>query len=357
MAATRRRIPASPSSCHRPDGRARRRGGRPVHPRQPQLRARRAPAAPLSAAGTSSARSVDDASPPRPPRRTGQRPELRRLGRVRRSGRPSTARRASVDVTGHVPGVVRQPADRPVRRDRERRVARRRPTPDRLRLVSRGRRQHRGRRRTTRFSLRQHPRARRHRHGPPAAGRAAEPDRPRHRTCTTTRSRSSSTTAPTIDDVQWNDFPGGTHARLRRPHLARQGSRLLRSRSQPVQRLRPPASGSTPAAAAPDPAERRQQLVQHRGRGRAALGYGDYVVTTVGRLDLLDPQAVFGIFLWQYVPCYDSAYLWWNPYDEIDIEYGRWGMSRQRHRPVRRPALRLARATSCASTRRSPTAR
>jgi hypothetical protein len=56
-----------------------------------------------------------------------------------------------------------------------------------------------------------------------------------------------------------------------------------------------------------------------------ALGYGDYVLTTRGRLDLVDPQAVLGIFLWEYGPCYDDGYLWWNPYNEIDIEYSRWG--------------------------------
>ncbi len=56
-----------------------------------------------------------------------------------------------------------------------------------------------------------------------------------------------------------------------------------------------------------------------------ALGYGDYIFTTVGRLDLLDPGAVLGLFLWQYGPCYNEAYLWWNPYNEIDIEFSRWG--------------------------------
>ncbi len=55
-----------------------------------------------------------------------------------------------------------------------------------------------------------------------------------------------------------------------------------------------------------------------------ALGYGDYILTTEGRLDLVDPQSVLGIFLWEYGPCYDAGYLWWNPYNEIDIEYSRW---------------------------------
>lgn len=55
------------------------------------------------------------------------------------------------------------------------------------------------------------------------------------------------------------------------------------------------------------------------------LGYGDYIFTTRGRLDTLDPKAVLGLFLWEYGSCYDPAYLWWNPYNEIDIEYSRWG--------------------------------
>ncbi len=56
-----------------------------------------------------------------------------------------------------------------------------------------------------------------------------------------------------------------------------------------------------------------------------ALGYGDYIFTTVGRLDLLDPKVVLGLFLWQYGACWDPAYLWWNPYNEIDVEFSRWG--------------------------------
>ena len=55
------------------------------------------------------------------------------------------------------------------------------------------------------------------------------------------------------------------------------------------------------------------------------LGYGDYVFTTKGRLDTLHPNVVLGMFLWEYGPCFDTNYLWWNPYNEIDIEYSRWG--------------------------------
>ncbi len=57
-----------------------------------------------------------------------------------------------------------------------------------------------------------------------------------------------------------------------------------------------------------------------------ALGYGDYVFTTRGRLDTLDPQTVFGLYVWEYGPCWDTGYLWWNPYNETDIEFSRWGV-------------------------------
>jgi len=31
------------------------------------------------------------------------------------------------------------------------------------------------------------------------------------------------------------------------------------------------------------------------------------------------------MFLWQYGPCYDPGKVWWNPYNEFDIEFSRWG--------------------------------
>jgi hypothetical protein len=56
------------------------------------------------------------------------------------------------------------------------------------------------------------------------------------------------------------------------------------------------------------------------------LGYGDYVFSTRGRLDMLDPTAVLGLYIWEYGPCYDTAFLWWNPYNEADVEFSRWGV-------------------------------
>jgi hypothetical protein len=130
---------------------------------------------------------------------------------------------------------------------------------------------------------------------------------------------------PTLDDIQWNDFPGGRTImfsgrpwRVKGPGYYGPGPNLFCNSTSCVwvdanDRLHltlQPLSGqwySTEVAA------------------EQALGYGDYVFTTVGRLDQLDPQVVFGLFLWQYGPCYDTALLWWNPYNEIDVEFSRWG--------------------------------
>ena len=49
----------------------------------------------------------------------------------------------------------------------------------------------------------------------------------------------------------------------------------------------------------------------------APLGHGEYRIHTIGRIDLLDPQAVFGIFTWDR----DAP----PAYRELDIELSRWG--------------------------------
>jgi hypothetical protein len=122
------------------------------------------------------------------------------------------------------------------------------------------------------------------------------------------------TTSPTIDDLQWNDFPGGRTVdfggfswRVKGPGFYGPGSNRFCDQPDCVWVDAQGNWYSTEVAT------------------EDALGYGDYIVTTVGRLDLIDPQAVLGIFLWQYGPCWDPAYLWWNPFNEIDVEYSRWG--------------------------------
>ncbi len=134
-----------------------------------------------------------------------------------------------------------------------------------------------------------------------------------------------STTPPTLDDLQWNDFPGGVTLAF----------------ADALWRVKGPGYyGPGPNVFCDDPecvwvdAQGRLHLTLANRNGTwkstevvlaDALGYGDYVVTTVGRLDLIDPAAVCGLFLWQYGPCWDDGFLWWNPYNEIDIEYSRWG--------------------------------
>ena len=134
-----------------------------------------------------------------------------------------------------------------------------------------------------------------------------------------------STTTPTIDDVQWNDFPGGRTLefagrtwRVKGPGTYGPGSNFFSNATSAVWvdgegqlHLTLKNLGWTWAAT---------EVVTDE-----ALGYGDYILTTVGPLQQLDIQAVLGMFLWEYGPCWDNSYLWWNPYNEIDIEYGRWG--------------------------------
>jgi hypothetical protein len=130
---------------------------------------------------------------------------------------------------------------------------------------------------------------------------------------------------PTLDDIQWNDFPGGRTIlfsgrpwRVKGPGYYGPGPNLFCNSTDCVW---------------VDANERLHLTLQSIGgqwystevAAEQALGYGDYVFTTVGRLDQLDPRVVFGLFLWQYGPCYDSAFLWWNPYNEIDVEFSRWG--------------------------------
>jgi hypothetical protein len=131
-------------------------------------------------------------------------------------------------------------------------------------------------------------------------------------------------TPPTIDDLQWDDFPGGTT-------LAFAG-RTWRVKGPGYYGPGPNVFSDDPDCVWVDADQRLHLTLQDRGGVwtstevvlEEALGYGDYVITTEGRLDLLDPDAVLGLFLWQYGPCWDEGYLWWNPYNEIDIEYSRW---------------------------------
>jgi hypothetical protein len=130
---------------------------------------------------------------------------------------------------------------------------------------------------------------------------------------------------PTLEDRQWGDFPGGRTVDF----------------SDMTWRVKGPGYyGPGPSMFCDDPGcvwvdidGRLHMTIQRLGGTwystevtlEDVLGYGDYIFTTYGRLDDLDPHAVFGLFIWQYGPCYLLEYMWWNPYNEIDIEFSRWG--------------------------------
>jgi hypothetical protein len=130
---------------------------------------------------------------------------------------------------------------------------------------------------------------------------------------------------PSIDDMQWTDFPGGRTLdfggctwRVKGPGWYGPGESLY---------------SDDPGSVWTDGSGRLHMTIRRVGGSwfstevavEETLGYGDYVFTTVGSIDTLDPHAVLGLFLWQYGPCWDPAYLWWNPYNEIDVEIARWG--------------------------------
>jgi len=134
-----------------------------------------------------------------------------------------------------------------------------------------------------------------------------------------------STTPPTIDDMQWNDFPGGRTVEF--------ANRTWHVKGPGYYGPGPSNFCHLPECVWTDDDGRLHLTITHTGSTwhstevvlGEALGYGDYVFTTVGSLDQLDVHTVLGLFLWQYGQCWDPAYLWWNPYNEIDVEIARWG--------------------------------
>jgi hypothetical protein len=130
---------------------------------------------------------------------------------------------------------------------------------------------------------------------------------------------------PTLESLQWNDFPSGRTVsfsgrtwRVKGPGYYGPGPNLFDHGVNSVW---------------VDALDRLHLTIRKIGSSWYStevaldepLGLGDYVFTTRGRLDLLDRNAVLGLFIWEYGPCYDTGYLWWNPYNEIDVEFSRWG--------------------------------
>ncbi len=130
---------------------------------------------------------------------------------------------------------------------------------------------------------------------------------------------------PSIDDMQWNDFPGGRTIVF--------SSYDWRVKGPGVFGPGPNRFDDAASAVWVDAGGQLHMTIQNNfGNWYSTeitlvdpLGYGDYIFTTEGRLDLLDPDVVLGMFIWQYGPCYDPSYVWWGPYNEFDIEFSRWG--------------------------------
>ncbi len=130
---------------------------------------------------------------------------------------------------------------------------------------------------------------------------------------------------PTLDEKQWFDFPGGRTVDF--------SGRIWRVKGPGYYGPGPNLFSDAPSSVWVDVEGRLHLTIRRIASSwystevalEEALGYGDYIFTTRGRLDELHPNVVLGLFLWQYGACYDPAYLWWNPHNEIDVEFSRWG--------------------------------
>ncbi len=131
--------------------------------------------------------------------------------------------------------------------------------------------------------------------------------------------------SPTVEESQWGDFPSGRTVSF--------AGRTWRVKGPGYYGPGPSNYGATADFVWVDTDGRLHLTIRKVGSTwyctevvlEDALGYGDYVFTTRGRLDTLDPRAVLGLFIWEYGQCYDAGFLWWNPYNEVDVEISRWG--------------------------------
>jgi hypothetical protein len=132
--------------------------------------------------------------------------------------------------------------------------------------------------------------------------------------------------SPTLDQVQWGDFAGGRTLTF--------SGRTWRVKGPGYYGPGPNLFSNSASSVWVDASDRLHLTIRNVSGSwystevalEDVLGYGDYIFTTRGRLDTLDPRTVLGMFVWQYGQCYDPAYLWWNPYNEFDIEFSRWGV-------------------------------
>jgi len=130
---------------------------------------------------------------------------------------------------------------------------------------------------------------------------------------------------PTLDASQWNDFPGG--------RMVEFSGHTWRVKGPGYHGPGPNFFCDDPGCVWVDAADAMHLTIRRIGGTwystevtlEEALGYGDYTFTIAGRPDTWHPNAVAGLFLWEYGPCYDPGWMWWNPFNEIDVELSRWG--------------------------------
>ena len=133
-------------------------------------------------------------------------------------------------------------------------------------------------------------------------------------------------TTPSLDAIQWNDFASGRTVSF--------AGRIWRVKGPGYYGPGPNSFSNSTGAVWVDASQRLHLTIAKVGSTwfstevalTEPLGYGDYVFTTRGRLDTLDPTAVLGLYIWEYGPCWAPEYLWWNPHNETDIEFSRWGV-------------------------------
>lgn len=132
------------------------------------------------------------------------------------------------------------------------------------------------------------------------------------------------TTGPQQADSQWDDFPGGRTLNF--------GGKSWRIKGPGVFGPGPNAfSDSTDQVWVDSENHLHMRIRNSSGvwysseiTTEEVLGYGDYQFTTIGRIDALASNVVFGFFHWQYPLCFDGGNPW-NLHNEVDVEISRWG--------------------------------
>jgi len=133
-----------------------------------------------------------------------------------------------------------------------------------------------------------------------------------------------SLTPPTVDEIQWNDFPSG--------RVIGFADRLWRVKGPGFYGPGPNLYAYTDNHVWVDIEDRLHLTIRKVGSSWYSteialidpLRYGDYIFTTVGRLDTWAPNVVLGLYTWQYPMCWDQANPW-NLHCEFDVEISRWG--------------------------------